>query len=140
MQITNILKRFGLLDHEEYLVPPEHPNVAKLIQRLVKMRSIVEDGKVLTPEQKAELKDLEAAKDYYDEALEDELEQNDEEDDEEEDDVEEDDEEDEDEDDEEEADEEQAPVTVQQLIEEDDHDDDDEEDETYEDWSKHCKV
>lgn len=126
MQITNILKKFGLLDHEEYLVPPEHPNVTKLIQRLVKMRSIVEEGKMLTPEQKADLKDLEAAKDYYDEALEDELALHDEdEDDEEELDDEEEDEGDEgDEGDENSPNEQDADIVL---------DDDDEEDETYED-------
>lgn len=137
MQITEILKRFGLLDHEEYLVPPEHPNVTKMIQRLVKMRSIVEDGKVLTPQQKADLRDLEAAKDYYDEALDEELELHNEQDDEEE--V---DDEAEDDDEEEEGEPESASpveepvktrskITLQELVEDDV--DDDEEDETYED-------
>jgi|JI10StandDraft_1071094.scaffolds.fasta_scaffold02467_20 peptidoglycan hydrolase CwlO-like protein len=127
MQITNILKKFGLLDHEEYLVPPEHPNVAKLIQRLVKMRSIVEEGKMLTPEQKVDLKDLEAAKDYYDEALEDELALHDEDEDDEE---ELDDDEEEDEGDE---GDEGEPNDEHDADKEIVLDDDDEEDETYED-------
>lgn len=71
--ITPILRKFGLLDSEDYLVPPEDHHVYDLVQKMVKLRSIIEDGKKLTPIQKADLADMEAAKDYYDEAIEDEL-------------------------------------------------------------------
>lgn len=72
--ITTILKRFGMLDAEDYLVPPENPRVYELVMNIVRLRSIVEEGKQLTPQQKIDLKEMETAKDYYDEALEEELE------------------------------------------------------------------
>ena len=73
LPITRILKRFKLLDAEEYLLPPEHPNVMRLIKQLVNLRAIVEDGKILTPEQQQEVNDMQTAIDYYDDALDDEV-------------------------------------------------------------------
>lgn len=67
--ITTILKKYGLLDEEEYLVHPEHKNVIGLFNKLVKARSLLEDGKVITEQQKIELEHMQIAVDYYDEVL-----------------------------------------------------------------------
>ena len=71
--LTQILRRYGLLDSEDFLVPPENPAVLALIKRLASLRATVEAGLVLQPAQKLELADIETAKDYYDRVLEDEI-------------------------------------------------------------------
>jgi hypothetical protein len=71
--ITTVLKKHGLLDAEEYLVPPQNRNVMRLVNKIVKYRTIIGEGKTLTPEEKLDLTEMETAKDYYDDALEEEL-------------------------------------------------------------------
>jgi hypothetical protein len=67
--ISSILRRFNLLDDEDYLVPPDHPAVKIFIKNVVDTLKQYEEGKIKTPEQQTYLQELIKAKDYYDEVL-----------------------------------------------------------------------
>lgn len=127
--ITSILKKFKLLDADEYLVPPEHITIRQLVRKIASYRNVIGEGKKLSPDQYEELADMETAKDYYDEALEDELDELnvDEEEDKEEEDIEDEDIEDLDE----EVQDDEFNDDDEECEEDDDEHDDEEEDEEY---------
>ena len=72
LSITVALENNGLLDDEGYLLPPTHPKVENFTRRLFKMAELQQSGIKLTPEYSAQLKEMQFAFDYYQEALEEE--------------------------------------------------------------------
>lgn len=71
--ITRILHKYGLLDDEEYLIPPESEAALEMVKLLARLRHIAENGGRLTDEQKVDLKEVQIAYDYYNEALDEEV-------------------------------------------------------------------
>ena len=69
--LTDALRRYGLIDDEDYLVPPEHPNVDALTRGMAGLLELMADGLKLTPQDNQRLKAMQRAFDYYNEALQD---------------------------------------------------------------------
>lgn len=74
MQIDELLSRFGLLDGEGFLMPPQHPAVERLTQRMVDLMEVQQSGLKLSADTVLELKALQCVFDYYNSVLEDQLE------------------------------------------------------------------
>lgn len=70
--LTAALKRNGLLDDEDYLLPPEHESVTLFVKRLFQLAEIQQKGIKLTKQDSARLKEMQMVFDYYEEVLEEE--------------------------------------------------------------------
>lgn len=70
--LTNALKINGLLDDDNFLLPPDHPNVDLFTKRFFQLAEIQQKGIKLTKQDAMRLKEMQMAFDYYEEALEEE--------------------------------------------------------------------
>jgi len=73
LMITKILRKYHLLDDEDYLVSPDSRESMNLVKRLASLREVVESGNVLTPDQELELREIQIAYDYYNDELDEEV-------------------------------------------------------------------
>ena len=73
LAITKILRKYKLLDDEDYLVPPDSKHASKLVHHLASLRDIAESAVDLSPEEKIEMHEIQMAFDYYNDALDEEL-------------------------------------------------------------------
>lgn len=69
LAITRILRKYHLLDDEDYLVSPDCQEALDLVKRLARLQETTEAGGVLTPDQETERQEIQIAFDYYNDEL-----------------------------------------------------------------------
>ena len=67
--LTDALRNYGLIDDQNYLVPPQHPSVDALTRRMAQLLELQADGLKLGPQDLQRLRAMQTAFDYYNEAV-----------------------------------------------------------------------